>query len=313
MTGVTGSRIITTVCLSLLPVASMAQSAPSTLARPIRITGQVVDVTEGPLARTLVSLTSTGSVAAKFVMADKDGLFAFDRVTPGAYLLKFELQGFLSRRVLLDKPLTEQDVNVGRVVLEVGEITEGPLIPDQTRTVVKPMTVCESLANRKKLIGKPVAIIGRIECGASLIDHNCFLAEDRCDRPVTSDGAVWPNQVYLMNHWEEGMLKPPSSWPKYDEAVLAQKLSLIGRRTTLGMHREPTFKMDGSGLKYAGTAEVKDEWGIACGTFFTAPRLQKPGCEDEVGCGGFIGAPAALITLPHGLLSITGDGKVAER
>ncbi|MGC4051251.1 MAG: carboxypeptidase-like regulatory domain-containing protein [Paludibaculum sp.] len=291
----------------------MAQSAPSTLARSVRITGQVVDATDGPLARTLVSLTPAGSDAAKFAMADNDGSFAFDRVTPGAYLLKCELQGFLSRRVLLDKPLTEQDVNVGRVVLEVGEITEGPLIPDQTRTVVKPMTVCESLANRKKLAGKPVAIVGRIECGASFIDHNCFLVEDRCVRPVTSDGGVWPNQVYLLDYWEEGTPRPPSSWPKFDESVLAQKLSLIGRSTTLGMHREPSFKMDGSGLMYAGSAEVKDEWGIAYGTFFSAPRLQKPGCEDEVGCGGFIGAPAALITLPHGLLSITSDGKVAER
>lgn len=246
-------------------------------------------------------------------MADEEGLFAFDRVIPGAYVLKCELQGFLSRRVLLDKPLTEQDVNVGRVVLEVGEITEGPLIPDQTRTVVKPMTVCESLANRKKLIGKPVAIVGRIECGASLIHHNCFLVEDRCDRPVTSDGGVWPNQVYLLDYWEKGIPKPPASWPKFDEAVLAQKLLQIGKSTSLGRHIEPSFKMDGSGLKYDGSAEVKDQWGISYGTFFTAPRLQKPGCEDEAGCGGFIGAPAALITLPHGLLSITSDGKVAER
>lgn len=186
-------------------------------------------------------------------------------------------------------------------------------IPDTTNNNVKPLTVCEALANWKQLIGKPVAIVGRIDCGASLIDHNCFLVEDRCDRPVSSEGGVWPNQVYIMNAWEEGMLKPPSSWPKFDEAVLAQKLSLIGGSTTLGMHRSPRFKTDGSGLKYAGSVEVKDEWGIAYGTFFTATRLRKPGCDEEVGCGGFIGAPAALITLPRGLLPITRDGKVAGK
>jgi hypothetical protein len=301
-------RIIVAVCAVLLPGIGFAQSRGGGSARPIRITGRVVDSVNMALPRATVSLTAVASDTAKSkVLADDDGVFAFDSVPPGAYVLRFDAPGFLSRRVPLTKASTEHDVNVGSIMLQIGEITEGPLIPVKRPKKEKPVTVCESLADHKKFSGKPIAIVGRIECGASLIDHVCFLVEDRCDQPNRTDGHAWPNKVLIVNYWEEGMPKPPSTIPEIDQATLVKKLSLVGKSTVLGLHKEPRFKAEGQTVTFSHLADVKDEWGIAYGLFFTTPKLRKGDCDDESGCGGFDGAPVALITLPNALRPLNAD------
>lgn len=77
------------------------------------------------------------------------------------------------------------------------------------------------------------------------------------------------------------MSKPPATVPEIDQTALLTKLSLVDKSSTLDLRQ--------------------DEWGIAYGLFFTSPRSREDGCGDEVGCGGFDGAPAALITLPNAL------------
>jgi hypothetical protein len=113
--------------------------------------------------------------------------------------------------------------------------------------------------------------------------------------------------VLIVNYWEEGMPKPPSTMAEIDQATLLKKLSLVGRSTTLGLHKEPLFKTEDQRITFSHFADVKDEWGVAYGLFFTAPKLRKDGCGDELGCGGFDGAPVALITLPNALRPIDSD------
>jgi hypothetical protein len=110
-----------------------------------------------------------------------------------------------------------------------------------------------------------------------------------------------------MNYWEEGMPKPPATTPGIDRATLLKKLSLLGESTTLSLHKEPQFKMEGQSITFSHLADVKDEWGIAYGLFFVAPKLRKDDCGDDLGCGGFDGAPAALITLPNALRPLKTD------
>ena len=50
-------------------------------------------------------------------------------------------------------------------------------------------------------------------------------------------------------------------------------------------------------------ADVKDEWGIAHGRIVSTPKLKKDNCGDELGCGGFDGAPVAFIINPNSLRS----------
>lgn len=263
------------------------------------------------LPRATVSLTAVGSETSKSVVTDNDGGFTFDFVSPGTYALRFDAPGFVSRRLPLRKAATERDADVGSIMLQIGEITEGPLVPGKRQKKEKPVTVCESLADPKKFSYRPVAIVGRIECGASLIDVVCFLVEDRCEQPVRTDGYAWPNKVRIVNYWEEGMPKPPSTMPEIDQAMLLKKLSLVGKSTMLGLHKEPRFKTEGQNITFSHLADVKDEWGIAYGLFFTAPKLKKDGCGDEIGCGGFDGVAVALITLPNALRPI--DAKDAPK
>jgi hypothetical protein len=250
---------------------------------------------------------------AASVVTDDQGKFAFPLASSGSYQLRFEAPGFLIRRLPLPKEATEHDVDVGMVVLEIGEITEGPVVPEKGLKKAKSITVCEALANRENLSGKPVAIVGRIDCSRSLIDEVCFLAEDRCQQPVTTDGYAWPNKVLIIDYWEEGMPKPPATSPPVDQQILSKKLSLVRKSTTLGLHWEPRFRRVGDAITFSHYADAKDEWGIAYGLLFTPARLRKDNCGDEIGCGGFNGAPIALITNPHALQELGTDKNAAPK
>jgi hypothetical protein len=89
---------------------------------------------------------------------------------------------------------------------------------------VKPVTVCEVLANAKAFSGKPVAIVGRLECHWSLIDHTCYLAEGRCERPVTTEGYVWPNKILLAGYRQERFC---SSTICLDQYISRNRVSIL--------------------------------------------------------------------------------------
>ena len=172
--------------------------------------------------------------------------------------------------------------------------------PDQP---VKPVTVCEVLGDMPQYSGKDVAILGRLDCSISLIDRTCFLAQDQCERPITTEGHVWPSKILVADYWEEGMPKPPSGNPQIDEPSLIEKLLLLRKTTKLSLHKEPQFKPEGRTITFTRFADVKDEWGIAYGKVFSTPKLKKDNCGDEMGCGGFHGAPVGLIINPNSLRS----------
>jgi hypothetical protein len=167
----------------------------------------------------------------------------------------------------------------------------------------KPVTVCEVLSDLPKYSGKDVAILGRLDCDIGLIDRTCFLAQDQCERPITTEGYDWPTKLLVGDYWEEGMPKPPSGNPQIDELTLIEKLSLLRKTTKLGLHKEPQFKTEGRTITFSHFADLKDEWGIAYGRIFSTPKLKKDNCDDAVGCGGFHGAPAGLIIGSDGLRS----------
>lgn len=300
--------LVIALCDGMLPCAALGQSDGVESKESVRITGRVVDPVNLPLPRTTVKLTPVGSeTVSTSVLADDDGRFVFQAVPSQSYELRFDEAGFLSRKLPIPKSATDHDVDVGVIVLQIGEVTEGPLVPVKARKKAKPVTVCEALANRKKFSGKPLAIVGRMDCGISLVDHVCFLAQDHCEQPVTTDGYAWPNKVLIVDYSEEGMPKPPATTPEIDQNTLMKTLSLIRKTATLGLHREPRFKTEGRTITFSHFADVNDEWGMAYGLVFTAPNLRKDDCGDEIGCGGFDGAPIAVITLPNAVRTLGGD------
>ena len=160
---------------------------------------------------------------------------------------------------------------------------------------VMPVTVCEVLANLMHYNGKTVAVVGRLDQVISMFDSRAFLAEDRCENPLATDGYVWPNKILIWRYWEEGLPKPPEDDPQIDHDALIQKLSIIRITTVLHAHKASLSKSYGS--------TIQNEWGIAHGSIFSAANLKK-GCLDKFGCGGFYGAPVVIVVGTNGVRSL---------
>src|SRR5262245_22969613 len=112
-------RRLSTMCAALFfVITGAAAHAQSTTGR---ITGRVVDA-QG-LAVPGVTVTVTGAQGSKTVVSDSEGRFNVPFLTPGAYALRAELQGFKTVertdiQVRLDQPVDLP------LTMEVGAITE---------------------------------------------------------------------------------------------------------------------------------------------------------------------------------------------
>ena len=290
------SQIAAAVSVAVLSLVALGQSKKAEPERMVRISGRLVDVGNRPLPWATVTVSIPGSaLLPNTISTDEDGEFALLSMASRSCELRFEKPGFKPFTIRLAQEALDSDVELGALVQPIGRVTEGPMFPVKAPKLVKPVTVCEVLADLNRFSGKPVAIAGRLDCSWSLTDHTCHLAEDKCDRPVVTQGFVWPNKILLMEDWEEGMPKPPTESPEIESAAVFQKLFLISQTTSLRFHKEPLFRTKDSTIIFSRMADVMDMWGAAFGRLFTTPNLKKDGCGDEVGCGGFDGAPAALI------------------
>jgi hypothetical protein len=290
------SQIAAAVSVAVLYLVLLGQSMTAEPEKMVRISGRLVDAGNRPLPWATVTISIPGSaLLPSAISTDENGQFATLSMASRSCELRFEKPGFKTFTIRLAQEELDHDVELGTLVQPIGRVTEGPMFPVTALTLVKPVTVCEVLADLKRFSGKPVAIAGRLDCSWSLTDHTCHLAEDKCDRPVVTQGFVWPNKILLMENWEEGMPKPPTESPEIESAAVLQKLSLISRTTSLRFHKEPLFRTKDSTIIFSRMADVKDVWGAAFGLLSTTPNLKKDGCGEELGCDGFDGAPAALI------------------
>jgi hypothetical protein len=120
--------------LSILVFALAAATAESQVATGT-ITGVVVDTNGGVLPGVTVSLSGErliGGTRAR--TTDESGAYRFDRLTPGTYAVKFELQGFkgIERRDIVVNASFTATVNAR---LEVGNVTETLTVTGESPTV----------------------------------------------------------------------------------------------------------------------------------------------------------------------------------
>ena len=59
---------------------------------------------------------------------------------------------------------------------------------------VKPVTVCEVLGNLSAYGNSVVAIVGRMDISASLIDHYEYVSQGHCDQPLHTQGLCLADQ-----------------------------------------------------------------------------------------------------------------------
>jgi hypothetical protein len=110
------------------------------------VIGSVVDVLKLPIARTTVTLTIPGTdQVAKEVWADENGNFII-KVPAKRYVIRLVTPGFRARATRLENPTAWAILDIGMVVLQIGEITEGPLFPAKASGVKSPQSPRRRLA-----------------------------------------------------------------------------------------------------------------------------------------------------------------------
>src|SRR3954447_14833617 len=119
------------------------------------ITGTVTDTSGAVLPGVTVTLSGERLIGGTAVqVSDAGGTYRFDRLSPGTYAVKFELQGF--------KTITHDDVRVSAAFvatvngkLEVGSVSESITVTGESPTIDTKSNVQQTVMNQEILEGVP--------------------------------------------------------------------------------------------------------------------------------------------------------------
>ena len=141
--------VIGSIALMLAAAAAHAQVQTGS------ITGAVNDQSGAVLPGVTVTLTGEKLIGgAQTQVTDSTGAYRFDRLPPGAYTVKFELQGFRS--------ITRTDIRVSAAFvatvnakLEVGQLSETITVAGESPTVDTKSNLQQTVMNQEILEGVP--------------------------------------------------------------------------------------------------------------------------------------------------------------
>lgn len=140
---------------------------------------------------------------------------------------------------------------------------------------LKPVTVCEILANPQVFNGKNLAVLGRF----SFTDEGQWLVDDGCGTKLVTDGYTWRNLIWL-DRCHEAAPDPPSGSLILDESDLNEKLVQVRRTTQLKVQRRwvnsGIVHKDGTTESTSGWRDVKDEWAVVYGRLEARNNLKPP-------------------------------------
>src|SRR5712692_103497 len=143
-------RALAVVSLILLPAsAAVAQVETGS------ITGTVTDASAALLPGATITLTGEKLIGgAQSQVTDASGGYRFDRLSPGAYQVKFELQGF--------KTVTRDDIRVNAAFiatvnakLEVGSVSESITVTGESPTIDTKSNLQQTVMSQEILEGVP--------------------------------------------------------------------------------------------------------------------------------------------------------------
>jgi Carboxypeptidase regulatory-like domain len=115
-------RTLSLVACSVL--AALLAATPAAAQDTGTVSGTVVDASGQVVPGATVTLTSDATAAARTLQSDQRGEFAFRAVTPGSYTVKVELTGFRSIEHRNNVLNASGRLDVGRLTLEVGALSE---------------------------------------------------------------------------------------------------------------------------------------------------------------------------------------------
>ena len=96
---------------------------------------------------------------------------------------------------------------------------------------LKPVTVCEVLKDSKLYDGRVVAVLGRFSYRA----EGRWMGEDSCRTTVAGESAESPDIIWL-SYAPESAPRMPTGY-QVDGAIVAEKMQLVKKHTTLGKFR----------------------------------------------------------------------------
>ena len=141
--------------------------------------------------------------------------------------------------------------------------------------VVKPLPVCEVLADISMYSGKKIAVLGKFE-GGTMIDGCCALVQDRCQQSVVTDtkrhgagittGYAWQNRIDLAK------LNVTGDNLSFDTPEFQEKLLRAGIWTHLNCYDAPVQRPDGTFF----SKRMTQRWAVAYGTLRTRRLLHGP-------------------------------------
>jgi hypothetical protein len=101
------------------------------------------------------------------------------------------------------------------------------------------------------------------------------------------------------------MPDPPASRLRLEPSLVAAKVSMVRKTTSLRSHDEPTFRREGNSTVFNGTRSVKNEWAVAYGRVVKNPRL-----DENCGIGGCGGddVPLTIVVKPYNVYLAGDDG-----
>jgi hypothetical protein len=188
----------------------------------------------------------------------------------------------------------------------LASVAAGQQAPDNR---VKVLTVCEVLSDVGRYADTAVAIVGRMRYGVSLVDHNEYLSQDGCKRPVITHGHVWSNEIQVWAFAEEGMPKPPTDKPTFVPNEVATKIAEVRKTTKLSTHTRPALDSQ----RHPVTVVEPNDWAVVYGRVVRSPQLDE-NCGRR-GCGGD-NVPLLILAEQDQVHIVRADGtpqRVSER
>src|SRR5687768_12619403 len=149
--GMTFVRRIAVAALAMMLGTGLAQAQVTTGS----ITGSVTDASGAVLPGVTITLSGDRLIGGpQTQISDENGAYRFDRLVPGAYNVKFELQGFRT----VDRP----DVRISAAFvatingkMEVGSVSETITVTGESPTVDVRSNVQQTVMNQEILEGIP--------------------------------------------------------------------------------------------------------------------------------------------------------------
>src|SRR5262245_24183024 len=286
-----------------LSIASMAlmlfASSASAQVQTGSITGTITDASGAVLPGVTVTLTGEKLIGGAATMtSDAAGAYRFDRLPPGAYTVKFELQGF--------KTVTRDDIRVSASFvatvspkLEVGSLQESVTVTGESPTVDTKSNLQQTVMTQEVLEGVPsgrdpwsvAKIIPGVQVGtydvggtqsfqqSSLSSHG----SSTNDVSYNIDGATvnWPGGGggATMLYYDQGMFEEVN----YMTSAIPAEVMVGG--VSINMVTKD------AGNKWRG--DVRYNYSTGCLT----PQEPTPGCLESDNLG-FPGQPATFLGNP---------------